>query len=173
MSMARSTPAQKPRGLARRTCMADKASMELRIIPAGVATPRTALYRSSLVSRFQRVPYQQNGAAADRHVRHVECGPVPPERMKIEEVHNRPIENAVDDVPERPPEDEAQRKTEQPLRRVLPQEPRDPHRSPERDRDEKLALPTARIREKAERRATVVDVHHIEERCQLDALVQG
>src|SRR5215212_6434790 len=113
--------------------------MELRIIPARIATPGTTrLYRSSLVSRFQRVPHEQNRAAADRHVRDVESGPVPTECMKIEKVDDRPIENAVDHVPECPAQDQAQRKTEQPLRRVLPQEPRDPSGSGQCNDDEKL-----------------------------------
>src|SRR5512145_2218437 len=99
--MARSTPAQKPRGLASSSSM---------------FFPREA------------IPDQQCRAAGDGGICQVECRKVVGVPMEVEEIHHVSIRDAVNQVADCPAEDECQREAEQLLRLVLAQQPDYPHR---------------------------------------------
>src|SRR5512145_2285328 len=92
MAMARSTPAQKPRGLASSICM-------------------------SLA--FETIPDQQRGTAGNGGVGQIERGKVVTAPVEVEEVHHVTVGDAVDQVAQRAAENEGQRETEQLLGVVL------------------------------------------------------
>src|SRR5271165_6205996 len=74
ISMARSTPAQNPRGLASSICI-------------------------SLPPSFQQGIEQQTGSAdGDGRIRHVECGKIRPIPVKVNEIYDMPEPNTVDHV---------------------------------------------------------------------------
>src|SRR5581483_8757251 len=79
ISIARSTPAQKPRGLARYTCIATSY--------AGLRVLRT---------EADRVQHQDDGTDADRGVRYVKRRPMPTAIVNIDEVDDVAVEQAVD-----------------------------------------------------------------------------
>src|SRR5215831_13579696 len=88
MPIARSTPAQKPRGLARRTSTAV-------ILPA-----------ASAALTEQPVPDQQRRADGDRRIGGVEGREVIPARVQQHEVHHVAEDDPVPQVAERTAEDE-------------------------------------------------------------------
>src|SRR5258706_15174882 len=90
MSMARSTPAQKPRGLASRTRMK---------LPRKDANYTILTAFSPGRPPAHPCPHQQDRAACDRGIGDVESRPVPSPRVKIEKIHDRSDEDAIDHVP--------------------------------------------------------------------------
>src|SRR5487761_2425633 len=85
ISMARSTPAQKPRGLAS---------------------------NRSMIFSFEAIPDQQRSTAGDRRVGQIECGEVGAAPIEIEEVHHITVSDAVNQIAQRPAKNECQRKAE-------------------------------------------------------------
>src|SRR3954468_2115129 len=105
ISIARSTPAQKPRGLASRTSMA-----------AGIFSRRGPPRRppAALITH-QAIQDKQHRPDRDRGIRDVERWPVPGERMKVEEVDDVAEAQPVDRLAERSAEDRRERAAEQRL----------------------------------------------------------
>src|SRR5512145_3230897 len=165
MAIARSTPAQKPRGLARRTSM---------FSAGNCATTRAPILRFPFrLSRFtlpeQAVPDQQPRTDGDRGIGDVEGGPVIPVRVEQDEVDDVAEGDAIPKVAERTAEDQREAGSEKTLLRVAAQEVHDQGRGGERDRDENAALPAAGAGQEAERGASVKDEHEVEERQDVDA----
>src|SRR3990172_9236332 len=106
MPMARSTPAQKPRGLASSTSM----SFSSVFICAFYCRAASACRRRA---RAKAVEDEQCRADRDRTVGEVERRPVVAEGVNIEEVHHVSERNAVPEVPERPAEDERKARAKQ------------------------------------------------------------
>src|SRR5512146_1180159 len=144
ISMARSTPAQKPRGLAS---------------------------SSSMFLALEAVPDQQCRAAGDGRVSEVECGEMVAAPIEIEEVHHVTVSDAVDQVAQRAAKNECQCKAEQSLRLMLAQQPDDPYRGDDGDGTEQPALCPACIVKETECRARVVRQHQVEERRHRQTLV--
>ena len=157
MPMARSTPAQKPRGLARRTSMGRSTGKRARFYPAASPLP---------AARFPRRPSRISSAGADRDrgVGDVERRKVPAAGVQQHEVDDVSELDAVPEVPDRAAEDEREPGAEQPLPRVAQQEPSDQRDRGDRDHDEEGSLPAARAGEEAERGAGVEDEHEVGER---------
>jgi hypothetical protein len=81
MSMARSTPAQNPRGLANK-------------------------FASGIFAAFgfeQRIQQQTRRADRDRRIRDVECRKIRPIPVEVDEIDDMPQANPVDDVAQAPP----------------------------------------------------------------------
>src|SRR5258706_1605934 len=132
MSMARSTPAQKPRGLASRTRMK---------LPRKDANYTILAAFSPGRPRAHAFPHQQDRAACDRGIGDVESRPVPSPRVKIEKIHDRPDEDAIDHVADRTSEYQTQCQTKQRLARMFVQQPNHPDRCDDRDGDKQFTLP--------------------------------
>src|SRR3972149_4145680 len=133
--MARSTPAQKPRGLAS---------------------------SSSMFFFLKAFQYQQGCTARDRGIGEVECRKIMLTPVELQKVHHIAIRDPIDQIAQRAAEDHAQRQREQGLRSMPAQQPDYPDRSGYRDDAEQPALHPARIAEKAERRAGIMRQHQIE-----------
>src|SRR5262245_34379130 len=155
MLMARSTPAQKPRGLPSRTSM-----------PAILGFSRSA-------GRAQAVEDQQAGADGDRGIGEVERPEVPSERMEIQEVDDVAEDDAVPEVAERAAQYQREPRGEQALARVPRKHHHDEAGRCDRDADEQHPLPSAGVREEAERRAAVVREHEVEESRDLAYLAEA
>src|SRR5712675_1164095 len=155
MPMARSTPAQKPRGLARRTSM----------------IPILGLSRGP--GRAQPVEDQQRRANRDRRIGEIESPEMPAEGMEVEKIHGVTEGNPVPQIAERTAEYQGESRGENPLARMPGKQEHDGGGRCNRDPDEERPLPAARIGEKAERRAAVVREHQIEERRDLAHLAEA
>src|SRR3954471_11687640 len=105
ISIARSTPAQKPRGFASRTSMS--AAIFSRCGP-----PRG---RAGAFIAHQAIQDEQHRPDRDRGIGDIERRPVPGERMEVEEVDDVAEAQPVDRVAERPAEDRRERTAEQRL----------------------------------------------------------
>src|SRR5262245_20729443 len=108
MPIARSTPAQKPRGLARRT------SMDRRCGSTGVILP-FPLPPSFPPPPEQSVQDQGRGAEGDRGVGEVELREVPAACVQQDEVDDVPERDAVPEVADRAAENEREAGAEEPL----------------------------------------------------------
>src|SRR5258706_1091121 len=155
MPMARSTPAQKPRGLASRTSM----------------IPILGLLRSA--GRSQPIEDQQRRPHRDRRIGEIESPEMPAESMEVEKIHDVAEGDPVPQIAERPAEYQGQSRGENPLARMRGKEEHDGGGRCNRDPDKERPLPAARIGEKAERRAAVVREHQIEERRDLAHLAEA
>src|SRR3990172_11787525 len=133
--MARSTPAQKPRGLAN---------------------------SSSMFFSHKAFQYQQSCPAGDCGIGKVVCRKIMLTPVKLQKVHHITIRQAIDQIAQRAAKYHAQRKGEQSLRNMSAQQPDYPDRSDYRDDAEQPALHPARIAEKAERRAGIMRQHQID-----------
>src|SRR5829696_5066996 len=142
ISIARSTPAQKPRGLASRICI-------------GVL-PSAALEKC--IEQHERCSHADCGIG-DVERREICVAPV-----NVNEVDDVAELDAVDHVAKRSAQDQRQAESEQPLRaRMQPAQPDDDgNADSERESREKPALPACGVREKAERRPRVVHQGDIE-----------
>src|SRR5258707_2492653 len=132
MPIARSTPAQKPRGLARRTSM----------------SPILGLLRGA--GRAQPVEDQQRRANRDRRIGEIESPEMPAEGMEVEKIHDVTEGNPVPQIAERTAEDQGESRGENPLARMPGTQEHDVGGRCNRDPDEERPLPSSRIREKAE-----------------------
>src|SRR6266478_7371288 len=146
MPIARSTPAQKPRGLARRTS----------------TIPILGLLRGA--GRAQPVEDQQCRADRNRRIGEIESPEMPAEGMEIEKIHDVAEGDPVPEIAERSAEYQGKSRGENPLARMPREEEHDGGGRGNRDPDEQHPLPAARVGKKAERRAAVVREHQIEER---------
>src|SRR5882724_4869231 len=146
MPMARSTPAQKPRGLASRTSM----------------IPILGLLRGA--GRAQPVEDQQRRADRNRRIGKIESPKMRAEGMEVEKIHDVTEGDPVPEIAERTAEYQGESRGEKPLARMPGEEEHDGGGRGNRDADEERPLPAARVGEKAERRAAVVREHQIEER---------
>src|SRR5882672_4006891 len=146
MLMARSTPAQKPRGLASRTSMPSILGF---LRGPGGAHP---------------VEDQQSRADRDRRVGEVEGPEMPAEGVEVEKVDDVAERDAVPKIAERAPQYQHETRGEEALA-GMPGEHRHNDRGGENgDADEQCPLPAAGVRKKAERRPAVVREHKIEKR---------
>src|SRR5712671_2797737 len=155
MPMARSTPAQKPRGLASRTSM----------------IPILGLLRGA--GRSQPIEDQQRRADRDRRIGEIESPEMPAEGVKVEKIHDVTEGDPVPEIAERPAEYQGESRGEKPLARMPGKEENDCGGRGNRDPDEQRPLPAARVGEKAERSAAVVREHQIEERRDLAHLPEA
>src|SRR5260221_6278939 len=146
MPIARSTPAQKPRGLARRTS----------------TIPILGLLRGA--GRAEPVEDQQCRADSKRRIGEIESPEMPAESMEIEKIHDVAEGDTVPEIAERSAEYQGKSRGENPLARMPDEEEHDGGGRCNRDPDEQHPLPAARVGKKAERRAAVVREHQIEER---------
>src|SRR6267142_7146746 len=145
MLMARSTPAQKPRGLASKTSM----------------PPILGLLRGT--GRAQRVQNQQSRADGDRRVGEVESPKVPAESVEIQKIDDVAESDAVPEIAERSAQYQREAGGEQALARMSDEHGHDHRGGEHRDDDEQHSLPASGVREKAECRAAIVREHQIEE----------
>src|SRR5580765_6310613 len=145
MLIARSTPAQNPRGLARRTSMASI----------------LGLLRGA--GRAQPVEDQQARPDGDRRVGEIERPEMPAEGMEIEKIDDVAEDDPVPEIAERAPQYQRKAGGEQALARMPHEHHHDHGGGEDRDTDEKRALPAPGFREKAERGAAVVRKNQIEE----------
>src|SRR4051812_34386803 len=97
--MARSTPAQKPRGLASRTSISG--------VP-GITR----------LAAEEALKDQGHGAKCNRRIRDVERGPMPAGGVEIEKIHDAAQAQAVDQVAEGATQDERECAAEQALGRI-------------------------------------------------------
>src|SRR6266852_1876774 len=130
MPIARSTPAQKPRGLARRTSM----------------IPILGLSRGA--GRAQPVEDQQRRAHRNRRVGEIESPEMPAEGMEVEKIHDVTEGDPVPQVAERSAEYQGESRGEKPLARMPGKEEQDGGGRGNRDPDEQHPLPAARVGEK-------------------------
>src|SRR5258705_5588839 len=100
MPMARSTPAQKPRGLASRTSM----------------IPILGLLRGA--GRAQPVEDQQRRADRNRRIGDIESPEMPAEGMEVEKIHDVAEGDPVPEVAERSAEYQGKARGENPLARA-------------------------------------------------------
>ncbi len=117
--MARSTPAQNPRGLANSICISFPSSFE------------------------QGIQQKTGGADGNGRIRHVECWKIRPIPVKVNEIDDMPQANAVNYIAKGAPENECQPACQQRVR-AAPQA-QQPHDDAEADytceADEHPALP--------------------------------
>src|SRR5712691_2652814 len=146
MLIARSTPAQKPRGLASSTSM----------------RPILGLLRGA--GRTQSVEDQQCRAHRDRRIGEIEGPEMPAEGVKVEKIHDVAEGDPIPEIAERSAEYQGKSRREKALARMPDEEEHDGGGRCDGDPDEQRPLPTPRVGEKAERRAAVVREHQIEER---------
>src|ERR1700676_4030934 len=95
ISMARSTPAQKPRGLANSICIRFSPSFK------------------------QGIQQEAGGTDSDRRIRHVKRRKIRSIPMKVNEVDDMAQANAIDDIAERTAKDQRQSAGQQAMRSVL------------------------------------------------------
>src|SRR5258707_13945956 len=152
MPIARSTPAQKPRGLARRTSM----------------IPILGLLCGP--GRAQPVEDQQRRADRNGRIGEIESPEMPAESMEVEKIHDVAEGDPVPQIAECPAEYQGESRGENPLARMRGKEEHDCGGRRNRDPDKERPLPAARIGEKTERRAAGVRGHPIEERRDLPHL---
>src|SRR5260221_6841518 len=145
MPIARSTPAQKPRGLARRTSMI----LILGLLRGG--------------GRAQPVEDQQRRAQRNSRIGEIESPEMPAEGVEVEKIHDVAEGDPVPEIAERSAEYQGKSRGENPLARMPGEEENDGGGRCNRDPDEQRPLPAARVGEKAERRAAVVREHQIAE----------
>src|SRR5258706_8197506 len=131
MPMARSTPAQKPRGLASRTSM----------------IPILGLLRGA--GRAQPIEDQQRRADRDRRIGKIEGPEMPAEGMKVEKIHDVTEGDPVPEIAERPAEYQGESRGEKPLARMPGKEENDCGGGGNRGSDEQRPLPTGRGGEEA------------------------
>src|SRR5690349_22498267 len=95
---------------------------------------------------------------------------MPAQGVEIEKIHDVAEQYAVTEIAERPSQYQPKARAEKALSR-MPREHRDDHPGREHgDADEESPLPTARVREKTERRPAIVREHQVEERGDLARL---
>src|SRR5690349_18398627 len=141
MLMARSTPAQKPRGLASRISM-------------------TAILRLPRCSGLKHsVEYQQSRSDRDRRIRQVEGPEMPPQGVEVEKIDDMAEGDPVPEVAERPAQYERETRREQALLRMPREHRHDDRRRDDGDGDEERPLPAPGVGEEAERGAAVVREH--------------
>src|SRR5271167_117011 len=148
ISMARSTPAQNPRGLANSICISFPPSFQ------------------------QGIQQKTGGAYGNGRICHVECRKIRPIPVKVNEIYDMPQSNAIDDVAEGSPEHERKPASQQRVPGASqPQQPDDDADADEScQADEHPALPTGSRGEKAERRSDVVHSGDVEDRQHADEL---
>src|SRR5271167_705319 len=148
ISMARSTPAQNPRGLANSICISFPPSFQ------------------------QGIQQKTRGTYGYRRICHIECRKIRPIPVKVNEIYDMPQSNAIDDIAEGPPEHQCQPASQQRVPGApQPQQPDDDADADEsREADEHPALPTRSRGEKTERRADVVHTGDVEDRQHADEL---
>src|SRR5690606_1162247 len=103
ISMARSTPAQKPRGLASRTSMGGNSTPPRPYrprTPVGGASARAAAAGGLALDEAEHG--DADGAADDGRVGDVERRPVPVAPVPLDEIDHVAVDEAVDDVADRP-----------------------------------------------------------------------
>src|SRR5690242_8933607 len=133
MAMARSTPAQKPRGLARRMSMSD-------------------LRLARFSTRAQAVEDKQRRPDGDRAVGKVECRivPMPPvEKQKVDDVTER---QPIPEIPQAAAENQRKARAVPPITAPAKQ-PDDEPGDRDRDSGKKIARPAARVAQETERRS--------------------
>src|SRR6266705_848919 len=155
MLIARSTPAQKPRGLASSTSM----------------RPILGLLRGA--ARTQSVEDQQYRAYGDRRIGEIEGPEMPAEGVKVEKIHHVAEGDPVPEIAERSSEHQGKSRREKALARMPGEEEHDGGGRSDGDPDEKRSLPAARVGEEAERGAAVVREHQVEERRDLAHLAEA
>src|SRR6266850_2582893 len=146
MPMARSTPAQKPRGLASRTSM----SLILGLLRGA--------------GRTQPVEDQQRRPHRNRRIGKIESPEMPAKGMEVEKIHDVAEGDPVPQIAERSAEYQGKSRGEKPLARMPGKEEHDGGGRGNSNPDEQHPLPATRVGEKAEGRAAVVGEHQIEER---------
>src|SRR2546428_10927404 len=106
---------------------------------------------------FMEKPLEDQQPRADRDggIGDVERRPMPAEGMEIEEVDHLAEAQPVDEVAERPAQDQRQPAAKHRLRRRAQKQHADDDGGDERENDEQRRLPAGRVGEKAERRALV------------------
>jgi len=116
---------------------------------------------ASTAFRYNR---QEQAERSDsyRHISEVEGGPVRKSPMEVKEINNRSTQHTIHDIAERTTKDQAvsHRFETWPL---LAQHAAQPSRNDQTQRDEKVTLPAASVRQKAECRAGIQDMDEVEE----------
>src|SRR5687767_951017 len=160
MSIARSTPAQKPRGFERRICM--------RVLYAStrMSAALDFTFRPAFAALTERVDQQAARADRYRRVGNVERREVPIAPMEVDEIDDIRMPDAVDHVPERSAEHERETDRENQLLRGanLAQPQHEHDADDDREPDEKPALPAARVVQHAERGTAILQIDDIEKR---------
>src|SRR3954469_24232838 len=121
--------------------------------------------RSSASSPFmvhEAFDDEERGAEGDCRVGDVECRPMPGTGVKVEEIDDLAITQAIDQVAERTAEDEGEPAAQQPPPGRAHEQRADDADRHQRKADKERRLPAGGVREKAESGALVVDQHHIE-----------
>src|SRR5467141_997791 len=155
MLIARSTPAQKPRGLASSTSMA-----------AILGLLRRA-------GRTHAVEDQQSRTHRDRRIGEIESPEMPAEGVKVEKIHHVAEDDPVPEIAERPAEHQRKSRREKALARMPGEEKHDGGGRSDGYPDKQRSLPASRIGEEAERSAAVVREHQVEERSDLAHLAEA
>src|SRR5258706_9211465 len=101
IAIARSTPAQKPRGFARRTSTCALPCESLKGLPSSWLLA-LGLARDSAVA--EALPDQQHDADADRRIGDVERGPIVARGVQLYEIDDLPDGDAVVPIAYRPAE---------------------------------------------------------------------
>src|SRR5260221_12788403 len=130
MPIARSTPAQKPRGLARRTSMI----LILGLLRGG--------------GRAQPVEDQQHRAHRNRRIGEIESPEMPAEGVEVEKIHDVAEGDPVPEIAERSAEYQGKCRGENPLARMLGEDGNDGECGCKADPDEQSGLLAALVGEK-------------------------
>src|ERR1700733_13825617 len=148
ISIARSTPAQNPRGLANRIC--------IRFLPS---------FKQGIQQKTGRA--HRNGG-----IGHVECRKIRSIPMKVNEVYDMPQADTVNEIAERPAEHEREPAGQQSMRAALQsQQPHNDANAHDNGKsDEQPALPAGCGSQKAERSAHIVHPRNVEDRQYADVL---
>ena len=125
-----------------------------RIVPMSLGL----LCGGRVLHAHERLGHQRDRPAHDGHVSDVEGGPVPAVQVKVDVVDNVPARGAVERVAQCAAQNEAVRKAFRFAQRPGEQ-PCEPCRYCERDRQKKPPLPAARASKEAERRAGIESVN--------------
>src|ERR1700675_2883218 len=141
ISMARSTPAQNPRGLANSICISFSPSFQ------------------------QGIQQKAGGADSDGRICYVECGKIRSIPVKVNKIYDVPQSNTIDDVANGSPQHQCKPASQQRVRAAHSQQPDDdPDADQNREPDEHPALPAGSRGEKAEGRADIVHSGNVEDR---------
>src|SRR5712691_10222890 len=122
--------------------------------------------RSAPLFMEQPLEDQQRRADRDGGIGDVECRPVPPHGVEIEEIDHLAEAQPVDDVAERAAEDQRQPGVKHRSPRRAEKQHADDDGGDERESDEQGRLPAGRVGEKAERRTLVEHQDQVEKAAQ-------
>lgn len=118
-------------------------------------------------------PQHQDDATGDRRVGQVEGRPAVLVVMEVQEVNHRTMHDAVDDITDGAPDDEAEGRGQGALMLMVAQHCNQPAAHQDGQGGEKPALPASMVGQKTEGRARVVNQYQLEERGDRDHLAHA